>query len=115
MGDKILVVAPEQVIYDIEITYYTTPETEAEVIANVEGAGGAIERYNAWQVGALGRDVNPDQLRRRILSPSWGENLSGAYRVDVVQPEYAELGDSQVAKFSGRLIVSHKVGNEAID
>ena len=115
MGDKILVVAPEQVIYDIEITYYTTPETEAEVIANVEGAGGAIERYNVWQVGALGRDVNPDQLRRRILSPSWGENLSGAYRVDVVQPEYAELGDSQVAKFSGRLIVSHKVGNEAID
>ena len=56
--------------YDIEIVYYTTPESEAEVIANVEGTGGAIDRYNEWQVAALGRDINPDQLRKRILSPS---------------------------------------------
>ena len=40
--------------------------------SNVEGTGGAIDRYNEWQVAALGRDINPDQLRKRILSPSWG-------------------------------------------
>ncbi len=48
--------APEVETYDIEIVYYTTPESEAEVIANVEGTGGAIDRYNEWQVAALGRD-----------------------------------------------------------
>ena len=28
--------------------HLTTPETEAEVVAHVEGTGGAIDRYNEW-------------------------------------------------------------------
>ena len=79
-----------------------------------EGTGGAIDRYNEWQVAALGRDINPDQLRKRILSPSWGENLTGAFRVDVVKPTYKALDDTQVAKFSGHLTVSHKVESEVV-
>ena len=85
LTDLVSAVAPEIVTYDIELVYYTTPETEAEVVANVEGSDGAIARYNEWQVEALGRDINPDQLRRLILCPSWGENLTGAIRVDVAQ------------------------------
>lgn len=74
----------------------------------MEGSDGAIVRFNQWQTEALGRDVNPDQLRRLILSPAWAENLTGAIRVDVVQPAHATVDDTQVAKFSGRLTVSHK-------
>ena len=114
LTDKVSAVPPEAETYDIEIVYYTTPESEAEVIANVEGTGGAIDRYNEWQVAALGRDINPDQLRKRILSPSWGENLTGAFRVDVVKPTYKALDDTQVAKFSGHLTVSHKVESEVV-
>lgn len=114
LTDKVRAVAPEVETYDIEIVYYTTPESEAEVIANVEGTGGAIDRYNEWQVAALGRDINPDQLRKRILSASWGENLTGAFRVDVVKPTYKALDDTQVAKFSGHLTVSHKVESEVV-
>lgn len=114
LTDKVSAVPPEVETYDIEIVYYTTPESEAEVIANVEGTGGAIDRYNEWQVAALGRDINPDQLRKRILSPSWGENLTGAFRVDVVKPAYKALDDTQVAKFSGHLTVSHKVESEVV-
>lgn len=114
LTDKVSAVPPEVETYDIEIVYYTTPESEAEVIANVEGTGGAIDRYNEWQVAALGRDINPDQLRKRILSPSWGENLTGAFRVDVVKPTYKALDDTQVAKFSGHLTVSHKVESEVV-
>ena len=94
--------------YDIELVYYATPDTEAEVIANVEGSDGAIVRYNEWQTAALGRDVNPDQLRRLILSPAWAENLSGAIRVDMVKPEHMAVTDTEVAKFSGNLTVSHQ-------
>ena len=114
LTDKVSAVPPEVETYDIEIVYYTTPESEAEVIANVEGTGGAIDRYNEWQVAALGRDINPDQLRKRILSPSWGENPTGAFRVDVVKPTYKALDDTQVAKFSGHLTVSHKVESEVV-
>ena len=114
LTDVVTAVAPEVITYDIEIVYYTTPETEAEVVANVEGTGGAIDRYNEWQVGALGRDINPDQLRKRILCPSWGENLTGAFRVDVTKPVYTPVSDTQVAKFSGHLTVSHKTESEVV-
>lgn len=108
MTDVVTAVAPGTVPYDIEIVYYTTPETEAEVVANVEGSDGAIVRFNQWQTEALGRDINPDQLRKLIFSPAWAENLTGAIRVDVVQPTHTPVSDTQVAKFSGHLTVSHK-------
>ena len=108
LTDSVNVVPPEAIPYDIEIVYYTTPDTEAEVVANVEGSDGAIVRFNEWQTKALGRDINPDQLRRLILSPVWGENLTGAIRVDVALPAHAPVDDTQVAKFSGNLKVSHK-------
>ena len=108
MTDKVSAVAPETVPYDIEIVYYTTPATEAEVVANVEYSDGAIDRYNAWQTEALGRDINPDKLRQLILYPDWTENHTGAIRVDVVQPTHVPVDDTQVAKFSGNLKVSHK-------
>lgn len=107
LTDKVSAVAPETISYDIEIVYYTTPTTEAEVVANVEGVNGAIMQYNKWQTEALGRDINPDQLRKLILSPNWAENLTGAIRVDVVKPEHMEVLDTEVAKFSGNLSVSH--------
>ena len=65
-------------------------------------------------MGALGRDINPDQLRKRILCPSWGENLTGAFRVDVTKPAYTPVSDTQVAKFSGHLTVSHKTESEVV-
>ena len=108
MTDKVRAVAPTTVPYDIEITYYTTPDTEAEVVANVEGSDGAIVRFNEWQTTALGRDINPDKLRSLILSPRWAEGLEGAIRVDVVKPEHTAVADTEVAAFSGRLTVSHK-------
>ena len=108
MTDLVSAVAPEPVTYDIELVYYTTPTTEAEVVANVEYAAGAIARYNEWQTTALGRDINPDKLRALILCPHWQEGLTGAIRVDIVQPQHMTVEDAQVAKFSGNLKVSHK-------
>lgn len=54
------------------------------------------------------------EMDKVILSPSWGENLTGAFRVDVVKPTYKALDDTQVAKFSGHLTVSHKVESEVV-
>ena len=108
LTDKVSAVAPETVNYDIEIVYYTTPSTEAEVVANVEGMNGAIMQYNKWQTEALGRDINPDQLRKLILSPQWAENLTGAIRVDVIKPEHTPVSDTEVAKFSGNMTVRHE-------
>lgn len=112
LTDKVIAAAPGTVTYDVEIEYYTTPEAEAQVIANVENSnGGAIARYNEWQQAALGRDINPDQLRRLILAPNWEPNLEGALRVEIISPQYTEIKDTEVAQFSGNIIARHIVSS----
>jgi len=106
MTDKVNAISPAAVEYEVEIKYYCTKDDEAATIEAIEGEGGAIDQYNEWQTAALGRDINPDQLRRFILAP---KNGTGAMRVDVVKPTFAELSKSQVAKLSGSPVVSHEV------
>lgn len=109
MTDLVTAIAPTQVSYDIQIKYYCTKDNEADTIRAVEGEGGAIDRYNEWQTGALDRDINPDQLRKLILCPDWDSSLVGADRVDITKPVLTTISKSQVAKFSGTLTVTHEV------
>ena len=109
LTDIVQVEAPEVELYDIELTYYTTKANESEVVKNVEGPDGAINRYIHWQGSALDQDINPDELRKLILCPHWTENQAGAARVIIVKPEYKELPSTTVAKFSGKINVQHIV------
>lgn len=106
MTDHVFAMRPRQVEYRVEIKYYMTKDNEAATIETIEGSGGSIDQYNAWQTAALGRDINPDQLRRFLLAPSSG---TGALRVDVIQPDFRELSKAEVARLSGVPIVSHEV------
>lgn len=106
MTDKVQALAPEVVTYSVEIKYFCTKDDEAATIQTIEGDGGAIDKYNEWQTAALGRSINPDQLRRFILAPTEG---TGALRVEVVSPSYTELSKSQVARLSGSPVVTHEV------
>ena len=108
MTDYVHVVTPSFVEYSIEVKYYCTAENEAATILAIEGEGGAIDQYIEWQSAKLGRDINPDQLRRFMLAPA---NGVGAIRVDVVSPTFqGSIGNA--AKFSGSLVVSHEVVTE---
>ena len=109
LTDQVLVEAPNEITYDIEFHYYVNADTEGEVIQNIEGTDGAIERYIKWQSSKLKRNVNPDELRKMILVPSWADGLNGAIRVDLVSPSYQIISENQVARFSGIINVSHEV------
>lgn len=106
MTDKVQALAPEPVDYAVKIKYYCTQENEAATIQAIEGAGGAIDQYTEWQSAALARAINPDQLRRFILAPSSG---TGALRVDVIEPSFAQLSKTQIARLSGVPMVYHEV------
>lgn len=109
LTDLVTVEAPGVQLYDIELTYYTTKANESEVVQNVEGSDGAINRYIYWQGSNLDQDINPDELRKRILAPDWEDDLTGATRVIITKPEYTELNSTTVAKFSGNMTVRHVV------
>lgn len=107
MTDVVTVKAPTQETYSINIKYYCTLENEARAVQTVEAGGGAIELFNEWQTGALGRDINPDYLRKLILAPADG--TSAVDRVEVTAPVFTSLSKKKVAKFSGAVTVSHEV------
>lgn len=107
MTDIVTAKAPEQVAYDIELKYYCTLENETQAVQTVEAVGGAIDNFNEWQTAGLGRDINPDKMRRFILSPADG--TEAVDRVDIVAPVHTTLNKKQVAKFSGNVKVTHEV------
>ena len=102
LTDIVTVEAPQVENYDIELTYYVNTSNESAVVSAVEGSGGAIDSYVYWQDSALDQDVNPSELMKRILN-------AGATRVEIVKPEYTELNETTVAKFSGSKTVTHIV------
>lgn len=106
LTDKVQVFSPTVVDYTVEVKYYCTKDNEAATIQAIEGDGGAIDQYNAWQTAALARGINPDQLRRFILAPTEG---TGALRVEIVRPVHTELTKSQVARLSGSPVITHEV------
>ena len=110
LNDLVTVRGPERVSYDIELKYYVTADTEAPVVTTIEGEGGAVEQFNAWQMAKVGRDINPDRLRAFCLSPTNG--ATGVLRIEVTKPVYTKLTESQLARFSGTLRVSHEVAEE---
>jgi len=107
LTDKIIVIAAEYAEYDIELVYYTTSSEKDATITEVEGTGGAIERYIDWQKSAIGRAINPDRLKAEILK----SNIKpvGADHVDITKPEYAAVDKFSIAKFSGKMNVKFEV------
>ena len=109
MTDLVLVEAPDQVEYDIDITYYTTEENESDCIETIEGANGSIQQFIEWQGTKLGRDINPDKLRTLCLAPS---NGIGCNRIMINAPVFTKISKSQVAMYSGNLVIKHVVEDE---
>lgn len=105
MTDHVQALAPSVVEYGLEFKYYCTPENETATVEAIEGDGGAIDQYTAWQSAALGRSVSPDRLRQYLYS-------AGAVRVDIVSPAYQQLTKIQAAQLSGSPVVTHEVVTE---
>lgn len=106
LGDKLIVSGVSQKTYDIELVYYTTEAEESDVVNEVEGVGGSIERYNTWQSSEIGKTINPDRLRAEILKSD--TKPIGADYVQITKPTYTVLEANQVAKWSGVMNVTHK-------
>lgn len=113
MTDVVTVDKPSRKSYDIELAYWVSPETEAEVVKMVEGSGGAIERFVADQDSVLGRDINPDMLAAYVMKHPWDSSLEGPIRVKVTSPVYTPVGAGEAAKFSRMRTVTHHLESQA--
>lgn len=105
LTDHVIAESVKSLPYNIEFVYYTTSDEETITINAVEGAGGAVDIYNNWQQGTIGRSINPDRIRSEVLK---NENKPiGADRIEIIQPVYTEIPEDAVAKWSGAAKINH--------
>lgn len=108
LTDRVVVEPPAVHEYGIELTYYTTVADASACVETIEGDGGVIDQYIEWQSGALGRAIDPDELRTMMRAPE-GDDAVGATRVVITSPVFAEISDTTVARFNGSKIIRHEV------
>ncbi|MGJ4851434.1 baseplate J/gp47 family protein [Bacillota bacterium Meth-B3] len=90
--DRVTVTGPEMVPYNVELKYYAPAATLSVVRGAIEGPGGVLDQYYAWQGGALGRAINPDKLLALLVG-------AGAVKVEITSPVYTALTANQAATF----------------
>ena len=66
-----------------------------------EAVAAALEEYKSWQSERLGRSINPDELRRRVLT-------AGACRLDLTSPIYEAVASDKVAIASSASALTYK-------
>ncbi|MBO8136810.1 MAG: baseplate J/gp47 family protein [Desulfotomaculum sp.] len=90
LTDQVQVLAPEQVSYDITLTYWISTENSSTAATIQQQVNQAVEDYKLWQKSKLGRDIDPSELVYRVKN-------AGAKRVEVTSPVYTQVETYQVA------------------
>lgn len=99
LTDKVTVRAPAVHEYDVRMTYYVPLSGKATAVAAIQNAvSTAVDVYNAWQTGKIGRDINPSYLIQKVME-------AGAKRVEVESPAFMALDESTVAKLGSVTVV----------
>lgn len=90
LTDKVEVMAPELCEVNIDISYYIAESDKNQVAAIQSNVASAIQAYKIWQTEKIGRDINPDYLKKLVMN-------AGVKRVDVKSPAYTQISDDSIA------------------
>lgn len=94
LTDKVIVHAPETEEYGIDITYYINRSDRAKASLIHEQVQAAVQEYVLWQKKRIGRDINPDQLRKMLIS-------AGAKRLEIRAPDFRKIPQRSIALLDG--------------
>ena len=97
MTDLVTVKRPGVVDYSIALTYYIRASDKARAVTIQQEVQEAVDAYVAWQSAEIDRDINPDELLRRIMA-------AGAKRVELTAPAFTVVSDTEVAQCSSRSV-----------
>ncbi len=93
--DQISVAAPEVVEYDIDVTYYVYSGADVESVN--QHLLNAIEEFQKWQAGKIGRDINDSKLIYMLQNFN-SELASYVKRIVCAAPGYKRVESNQIGK-----------------
>ena len=97
MTDLVTVSAPSVAGFSVNAVYYINRSDASAAVTIQQEVQTAVAEYVSWQTGEIGRDINPDELVRRIKA-------AGAKRVEVASPVFTIVQDAQVAQCTGQSV-----------
>lgn len=97
LADHVSVVPPDEVGYNIQLTYYIDRSNNANAAQIQTAVTQAIAEYKTWQ-REIGRDINPSQLIRKIME-------AGAKRVELVEPTYTAVCEHEVSRVDAEAVI----------
>lgn len=105
LTDKINIKDPLIVNYDINLDYYIDKENESFVSTIKQKVNLTIAEYNLWQKNKLGRDINPDELIKKLKD-------IGVKRIVLRNPTFIKLESNKIGVV--RNITTNYLGVEEI-
>lgn len=94
LTDQVVVQAPEVQEYGVDLVYFINESDRMRAASIQENVRTAVDGYIAWQREKIGRDINPDQLRKMVIS-------AGAKRVNINEPDFRRITRSSIALLAG--------------
>lgn len=91
LTDTVLVGAPDTVNCKIQGRWYLRQEDAALLSAITAAVDQALDDFIVWQKAAPGRDINPSRLVAMLTN-------AGAKRVELDEPEFTRLTNSEIAR-----------------
>ncbi len=91
LTDNVVVKAPEQEGYSIDVTYYINKSDQDMEEAIKQKAEIACRNYVDWQQTAIARDINPSRLMFELMQ-------AGAKWAEIRSPAFTEIRGAKVAK-----------------
>lgn len=86
LTDTVSVGDPDETVYNINMTYYMSTESEKSAADITADVNAAVQSFISWQAGRLGRDINPSKLIQLCMA-------AGAKRCEVTSPTFTHLND----------------------
>ena len=75
---------------------------EAQTIASYSQA---VDDYVLWQCTRMGRDINPDMLRHKVIS-------AGAKRIEISSPEFTVVAPGSVPSLTEMTVIYGGLEND---
>lgn len=90
LTDKVSVKDPGEVNYSVNLQYYISKDSEGLATSINANVTAEINKYISWQKEVLGRDINPDELIKRL-------KILGVKRVLITSPVFTPISSQNVA------------------
>ncbi len=98
LTDHVTVLAPTEQEFDLDFTFYVNKSDINKAAAIQVTVASAVEEYVQWQTFSIGRDINPDMLRRILVA-------AGAKRVEIRSPDFTRVDPNHVARIKAKNVV----------